>query len=35
VTYQGAALNDSMKQLVINTLTYYLARREVATAESY
>lgn len=34
-TYQGKALNDSMNQLVINALTYYLTLREVATAESY
>lgn len=35
VTYQGKALNESMNQLVINALTYYLTLREVATAESY
>ena len=32
---QGQALNESMNQLVVNALTYYLTLREVATAESY
>lgn len=34
-TYQGKALNDSMNQLVMNSLTYYLTLRGVASDESY